>query len=249
MKKILNAFIIRICMFVFMSCNLNKPFDERVVDFNNTNNVYKQVDVVFNTTYDMASESTETLPSGFHSTYFEYSIIIDYQNLIMCKTFTVFPEYPVITGTMNAVYLAEGNDLIELFVDETGLVLNEHVLNTEHENPESDFAIIADKLAFHIDAPEIDDLSLEEDGSYEIELSFSDLSNDYLDIASDVYKTASNVFYNDCLYIINFNLKEDHFIVTVTADYEDSVTGIINHFFMSYDTYYPESINMMEYNR
>jgi len=246
MKKILNALVIIISMFVVTSCNSNKSFDERVADFNNTNNEYKQVDVILNTTYDMASESSETLPPGLHSTYFEYSIIIDYDNLIMCKAYTVYPDSLVF---MNSVFFAEGNDLIELFVDETGLVVNEHVLNTEHENPESDFAIMADKLAFYIGVPDIDSLSLEEDGSYEIELSFSELGNDYPDITMEVYITASNVFFNDCIYIVNFDLKEDHFVVTVSANYEDSVTGIINHFSISYDTYYPESVSIMEYNR
>jgi len=249
MKKFLNSVLIIIFVLVSISCKSNKSFDKRVYDFNNSNYQYKQVDVVLNTTYDMNPESTETLPPGFHSTNFEYSIIIDYDNMIMCKTYTVYPDYPVVSSLVNTVYLAEGNDFIQLFVDDTGLVLNEHILNTEHKDLESDFAIMADKLAFYIDAPETDNLSLVEDGSYEIELSFIELSSDYPDIASEVYVSASNVFYNDCIYTINFDLNEDHFIVTVTANYEDSATGIITHFSLSYDTYYPESVSIMEYNR
>ncbi len=248
MKKFLNILIITIIVLASISCDSKTPFDESVADFNNNNNRYKQVDVVLDATYNVTLESTETLPPGIPQTHFEYSILIDYENLIMCKTYTDYPENISVEG-MDIVYLAEENQLIELYVDETGLVLHEHVLNIDVKNLESDFAVVADKLAFYIAIPEMEELIIKADGSYEIELPFSDLSIDYLDIAVDIYKTGSNRYCEDCIYIINYDLNEDNFIVTVTAEYEDSEEGIIHLFSISYKTFYPESVNIIEYIR
>jgi len=90
---------------------------------------------------------------------------------------------------------------------------------------------------------------LNEDESYEFTLTYSDLVTNYPDIASTVYASAANLFYNDCTYTMNFSLKEDHYLVTITSNYEDTITGITNHFSMSYDTYYPDSVSIIEYHR